>query len=120
MWQADGTVVPVAPPSDEEAARILARVLRAAKKDWANLDAAWPDDEYEQLQQRATQERLGFGTDVLRCPCGGRRSIRSLHSTAKLAEARLSELAVALPSRVLPPATARRSWSSRCEAPPPA
>ena len=36
MWQADGTVVPVAPPSDEEVARILARVLRAAKKDWAD------------------------------------------------------------------------------------
>jgi hypothetical protein len=60
MWQPDGTVVPVAPPSDEEVARILARVLRAAKKDWADLEAAWPEDEYEELQQRATQERLGF------------------------------------------------------------
>jgi hypothetical protein len=60
MWQTDGTVVPVAPPSDEEVARILARVLRAAKKDWADLEAAWPEDEYEELQQRAIQERLGF------------------------------------------------------------
>lgn len=252
MWQADGTVVPVAPPSDEEVARILARVLRAAKKDWADLEAAWPEDEYEELQQRAIQERLGFveaptrrprarrvavlegfslhadtavhghdrqglerlcrygargpvaesrlrrlddgryeyspkkgttftltaaalvrrlvallpparlhltsfhggyapnaslrplvtqplpqppapapgsppkqapapkrprldwaqlhqrtfGTDVLRCPCGGRRSIKSLHSTRKQAEARLAELGHPLPSRVLPPATA--------------
>ena len=55
MWQTDGTVVPVAPPSDEEVARILARVLRAAKKDWADLEAAWPEDEYEQLQQQAIQ-----------------------------------------------------------------
>lgn len=256
MWQADGTVVPVAPPSDEEVARILARVLRAAKKDWADLETAWPEDDFEELQQRAIQERLGFveapalthrprgrrvavlqgfslhadtavhghdrqglerlcrygargsvaasrlrrlddgryeyspkkgsrftltaaalvrrlvallpparlhltsfhgayapnaslrplvtqpapqppahapsspptqapapkpkrprldwaqlhqrtfGTDVLRCPCGGRRTIRRLHSTRKQAEARLTELGVALPSRVLPPATA--------------
>jgi hypothetical protein len=57
MWQADGT----APPGDEEVARILARVLRAAKKDWADLEAAWPEDDDEELQQRAIQERLGFG-----------------------------------------------------------
>jgi len=60
MWQADGTVVPVAPPSDEAVARILARVLRAAKKDWADLEAAWPEDDSEQLQQQAIQERLGL------------------------------------------------------------
>ena len=259
VWQQDGTVVTLSPPSDEEVTRLLARVLRQAKKDWADLDAAWPEDEYEELQQRAIQERLGFlespaphsrarrlavlqgfslhadtaahghdrqglerlarygargpvaesrlrrlddgryeyspkkgvaftltaealvrrlvallpparrhltsfhgayapnanlrslvtqqpaeptpsaepepgpgstpapgaapkperprldwaslhqhtfGTDVLRCPCGGRRSIRSLHSTRKQAEARLAELGVTLPSRVLPPATA--------------
>jgi len=47
-----------------------------------------------------------FGNGVLRCPCGGRRSIRALHSTLKQAEARLTELGVALPSRRLPPATA--------------
>ncbi len=60
MWQEDGTVVPVAPPGDDDVARILARVLRAAKKDWAELETAWPEDEYEVLQQRAIQERLGF------------------------------------------------------------
>jgi Putative transposase len=263
LWKDDGTLVPVAPPGDEEVAHILARVLREAKKDWADLEAAWPEDEYEALQQRAIQERLGFleapasrqrarrlavlhgfslhadtavhghdrqglrgsergqqglerlcrygargpiaecrlrrlddgryeyspkkgacftvtaaalvrrlvallpparlhltsfhggyapnarlrphitqalppappsppppkegpaprkpkrprldwaqlhqrtfGTDVLRCPCGGRRTITSFHSTRKQAEARLVELGVALPSRVLPPATA--------------
>lgn len=255
LWQEEGKVVLVAPPGDEDVARILARVLRAAKKDWADLEAAWPEDEYEELQQRAIQERLGFveapaphhrarrlallqgfslhadtavhghdteglerlarygargpvaesrlrrlddgryeyspkkgtvftltaealvrrlvallpparlhltshhgayapnarlrplvtqpppqqppaptpspstevvpapkpkpprldwaqlhqrtfGSDVLQCPCGGRRTIRSLHSTRKQAEARLAELGVALPPRVLPPATA--------------
>ena len=35
----------------------------------------------------------------LQCPCGGRRTIRSLQSTRKQAEARLAELGVALPSR---------------------
>ena len=249
VWQEDGTVVPVAPPADEDVARVLARVLRQAKKDWVELEAAWPEDEYEVLQQRAIQERLGFveeqtpqrrarrlavlqgfslhadtavhghdrqglerlcrygargpvaecrlqrlddgrfeyspkkgatftitaealvrrlvallpparlhltsfhgayapnaalrplvtqsppqprastteappsrpkrprldwaqlhqrtfGTDVLQCPCGARRTIWSFHSTRKQAEARLTELGVALPSRVLPPATA--------------
>ena len=47
-----------------------------------------------------------FGRDVLQCRCGGWRSIRAVHSTRKQAEARLTELGVALPSRVLPPATA--------------
>jgi hypothetical protein len=60
LWQEDGTMVPVAPPGDEDVARLLARVLREAKKDWADLEAAWPEDEYEQLQHRAIQERLGF------------------------------------------------------------
>jgi hypothetical protein len=252
LWQEDGTVVPVAPPGDEEVARVLARVLREAKKDWADLEAAWPEDDYEALQQRAIQERLAFaqaqsprhrarrlavlegfslhadtavhghdrqglerlcrygargpvaecrlqrladggyayspkkgaaftltaaalvrrlvallpparlhltsfhgayapnarlrplvtqpptapaaqrsptkaapaakqrkprldwaqlhqrtfGTDVLRCPCGGPRTIRRLHSTRALAEARLAQLGVPLPSRVLPPPTA--------------
>jgi hypothetical protein len=59
-----------------------------------------PRLDWAQLHQRT------FGTDVLRCPCGGRRTIRRLHSTRKHAEARLTELGVTLPSRVLPPATA--------------
>ena len=50
----------------------------------------------------ATLHQRTWGADVLRCPCGGRRSIRSLHSTRAQAEARLLELGVALPSRLLP------------------
>ena len=257
QWEEDGTVVPVAAPSDEDVARILARVLSQTKKDWASLEEAWPEDDFEALQARAIQEPLGlaeppqrrhhprrvavrmgfslhadtavhghdrqglerlcrygargavaesrlrrledgryeytpkkgtaftvtaaalvrrlvallppqrlhltsfhggyapnarlrplitqplapsqptpmasaappkevpapakpkrprldwaqlhqrtFGNDVLRCPCGGRRTIRRLHSTRKQAEVRLTELRVCLPSRVLPPATA--------------
>jgi len=47
-----------------------------------------------------------FGNDVLRCPCGGRRTIRALFSTHKAAEERLTELGRRLPSRFLPSATA--------------
>jgi len=60
VWQEDGTVVQVAAPADEDVALLLDRVLREAKKDWADLEAAWPEDEYEELQHRAIQERLGL------------------------------------------------------------
>ncbi|MBE2249974.1 MAG: hypothetical protein IAE78_10520 [Myxococcus sp.] len=39
---------------------VLARVSRQVRKDWAELDTAWAQDEYEELQQRAVQERLGL------------------------------------------------------------
>ena len=54
----------------------------------------------------ATLHQRTFGTDVLRCPCGGRRTIRALHSTRKAAEERLPALGITLPSRALPLATA--------------
>jgi Putative transposase len=54
-------MVPVGAPGDEEVGLVLARVLREAKKDWEQLEATWPEDEYEELQQRAIQERLGLG-----------------------------------------------------------
>jgi Putative transposase len=66
---------------------------KKAKKERPRLDWA-------QLHQRT------FGTDVLKCPCGGRRSIRACYATRKQAEARLIELGVPLPSRVMPPARA--------------
>ena len=50
----------------------------------------------------ATLHTRTFGTDVLRCPCGGRRTVRSLHLTRKAAEERLAALGVHLPSRLLP------------------
>ena len=77
------TIVNTSAPTKEA----LAPKPRRPRLDWA------------QLHQRT------FGTDVLRCPCGGRRTIKSLHFTRKQAEARLAQLGVALPSRVLPPAT---------------
>ena len=61
LWGEDGAVVELPAPSDDVVAQVLHRVLRQAKKDWADLDAAWPEDEYEVLQQRAIQERLGLG-----------------------------------------------------------
>ena len=79
---------PPSPPPSAQSAEVPASKPKRPRLDWA------------QLHQRT------FGTDVLRCPCGGRRTIRSLHSTRKQAEARLAELGVALPSRILPPATA--------------
>ena len=71
---------------------------------------------------RALLHQKTFGTDVLRCPCGGRRSIRAVHSTRKQAEARLIKLGVSLPSRVLPPATRHRAApvAPRDVMPPPA
>ena len=35
-------------------------MLSQAKKDWASLEDAWPEDDFEVLQQRATQEWLGL------------------------------------------------------------
>ena len=65
-------------------------------------------------KRKATRPRLDwaslhqhtFGNDVLRCPCGGRRTIRALFSTHKAAEERLAALGRPLPSRLLPNATA--------------
>ena len=54
----------------------------------------------------ATLHLRTFGTDVLRCPSGGRRRIHAVYSTRKAAEARLAELGVTFASRVLPPAIA--------------
>jgi hypothetical protein len=57
----------------------------------------------------ATLHQRTFGTDVLKCPCGGRRRIHAVHSTRAAAEARLAELGVSLPParHRLPPATAQ-------------
>ena len=53
----------------------------------------------------ATLHRRTFGTDVLRCPCGGRRSVTALHSTRKAAEERLTELGLPPRSLLLPQPT---------------
>ncbi|MDP2274418.1 MAG: hypothetical protein Q8N23_20535 [Archangium sp.] len=54
----------------------------------------------------ATLHRRTFGTDVLQCPCGGRRTVTALHSTRKAAEERLVELGLPCRSLLLPPQTA--------------
>lgn len=60
LWTKEGVRVELPAPSDEDVERVLHRTLRQARKDWAELDEAWPEDEYEELQQRAIQERLGL------------------------------------------------------------
>jgi hypothetical protein len=59
----------------------------------------------------ATLHQRTFGTDVLKCACGGRRRIHAVHATRAAAEARLVELGVSLPParRRLKPATAQPS-----------
>lgn len=54
----------------------------------------------------ATLHRRTFGTDVLQCPCGGRRAVTALHSTRKAAEERLAEQGLPCRSLLLPPQTA--------------
>ena len=54
----------------------------------------------------ATLHRRSFGTEVLRCPCGGTRTVNALHATRKAAEERLAQLGIRPPSLLLPPPTA--------------
>lgn len=77
----------ITPPAPAPAASVNKPAKKSPRFDWATL------------HQRT------FGTDVLLCHCGGRRSIRAVHSTRATAEERLTALGVWLPSRVLPPAT---------------
>jgi hypothetical protein len=70
---------------------------------------ASPSKKQKRRLDWATLHQRTFRTDVLRCPCGGRRRIHAVHSTRAAAEARLVELGVALPParRRLPRATAQ-------------
>ncbi|MDX2014721.1 MAG: transposase [Myxococcaceae bacterium] len=60
----------------------------------------------------ATLHQHTFGTDVLRCPCGGRRRLHAIHSTRKAAEDASSSSAIASPlvasSRPPPPSPPSR------------
>ena len=60
QWASGGDVVHLPPPSDDDVAAILARVLRQAKKDFTDLHAAWPEDEYEEGQRESLQRPLGL------------------------------------------------------------
>ena len=83
------TAAPVSPPTSlPKQLPAKAAKPRRPRVDWAML------------------HQHTFGNDVLRCPCGGRRTIRALISTHKAAEERLVALGRHLPSRLLPNATA--------------
>ncbi len=47
LWRVDGAVVPVPPPSDADVTAVLHRVLRLAQRDFANADAPFPEDDFE-------------------------------------------------------------------------
>ncbi len=47
----------------------------------------------------ATLHRRTFGTDVLRCACGGRRRVHAVHTTRNAASERLAALGLAPPAR---------------------
>jgi hypothetical protein len=58
LWYQDGEAMHLPPPDEADVEAVLQRTLRQAMRDWENLDAAWAEDEYEGLQQRAIQEKL--------------------------------------------------------------
>ena len=84
MAQAQGAAENVTPKSTKAAKQ---KSKRRPRVDWATL------------------HQHTFGPDVLRCPCGGTRSIRALYSTPSAAEERLEALGIQLDSRVLPQLT---------------
>ena len=65
LWYADGAVMHLPPPDEEDVLAVLQRALRQAFRDWENLDAAWAEDEYEGLQQRAIQEKLSLAQSLV-------------------------------------------------------
>ncbi|MBE2254202.1 MAG: transposase, partial [Myxococcus sp.] len=60
LWTKDGQVVTLPAPDDAEVESILGRVLRGARKDFADAHAPWPEDEYEALQRESLQRPLGL------------------------------------------------------------
>lgn len=77
LWYADGAVMHLPPPDEEDVVAVLQRTLRQALRDWENLDATWADDEYEGLQQRAIQEKLSLSETV--APNARRRRVAVAH-----------------------------------------
>jgi hypothetical protein len=60
LWTATGELVELPAPDTAEVEAILVRVLRGAQKDFEDLEAPWPDDEYEAAQREALQRPLGL------------------------------------------------------------
>jgi hypothetical protein len=59
-WTKDGEEVTLPAPDDSAVESILRRVLRGARKDFADAEAPWPQDEYEASQREALQAPLGL------------------------------------------------------------
>ena len=88
MEQAPGAAENVTPMSTAQSPKeAKLKSKRRPRVDWARL------------------HQHTFGNDVLRCPCGGTRSIRALFSTRAAAEERLEALGIHVASRVLPQLT---------------
>lgn len=65
LWTPSGEAVPLPPPSTENVAAVLTRVLRRLRLDLEE-DDVWPDDEYESLQVRALQKPLALAVESSR------------------------------------------------------
>jgi len=55
------TFIELPPPSQEEVAAVLARMLAQAQRTFESMEAAWPKDAFEALQRQSAQERLDLG-----------------------------------------------------------
>ena len=73
LWYQDGEAMHLPPPDEADVEAVLQRTLRQAMRDWENLDAAWAEDEYEGLQQRAIQEKLPLSEALV--PSSRRRRV---------------------------------------------
>lgn len=60
VWTTTGEVVELPAPDDADVEAILGRVLRLAQKDFEELEAPWPQDEYEAGQRATLQRPLGL------------------------------------------------------------
>ena len=77
LWYEDGEAMHLPPPDEADVVAVLQRTLRQAMRDWENLDAAWAEDEYEGLQQRAIQEKLSLSEALV--PSSRRRRVAVAH-----------------------------------------
>ncbi len=66
MWKPDGEAVLLPAPSDVDVMAVLTRVLRQVKKDFADAEAPWPEDEYEAGQKASMQRPLSLDMPVSR------------------------------------------------------
>ncbi len=60
LWTPTGELVELPAPDTADVEAILVRVLRGAQRDFVDLEAPWPDDEYEAAQREALQRPLGL------------------------------------------------------------